>query len=123
MLTSVSYTLTAGSQVELFTTTNHAGVAAINLTGNAFGQAIAGNAGANVINGLAGNDAWPAYGGNDTFVFNTALNAATNLDTVTDFSHADDTFYLDNAIFTQLGANGADERRVLPQRRRGGRRQ
>ena len=47
------------------------------------------------------------YGGSDTFVFNTALNAATNLDTVSDFSHADDTFHLDNAIFTQLGANGA----------------
>jgi serralysin len=44
---------------------------------------------------------------NDFFVFNTALNAATNRDIVTDFSHVDDTFRLENAIFTKLGAAGA----------------
>jgi len=107
VFTSVNHTLTAGSEVELFTTTNTAGNAAINLTGNALAQTIQGNAGANTLNGKAGNDALTGFGGSDVFVFNTALNAATNLDTVSDFSHADDTFNLDNAIFAQLGANGA----------------
>ena len=47
VLTSVNYTLTAGSEVELFTTTNTAGNGAINLTGNALAQTIPGNAGSN----------------------------------------------------------------------------
>jgi Ca2+-binding RTX toxin-like protein len=41
--------------------------------------------------------------GNDSFVFNTPLGAG-NRDTITDFSHVDDTFQLENAIFTRLGA-------------------
>ena len=41
---------------------------------------------------------------NDLFFFNTALNAATNVDTVTDFSVANDTFRLENAIFAGLAA-------------------
>jgi Ca2+-binding RTX toxin-like protein len=37
-------------------------------------------------------------------VFNTALNASTNRDVITDFNHVADTFRLENAIFTKLGA-------------------
>jgi Ca2+-binding RTX toxin-like protein len=67
-----------------------------NLIGSNFGDVLAGNAGANVLTGGAGADG---------FVFNTALNAATNVDTITDFSLADgDTILLDDAIFTGLGA-------------------
>ena len=45
------------------------------------------------------------YLGNDAFVFNTALNAANNLDTVTDFNHAaDDLSRQRNPA--QLGVNG-----------------
>ena len=40
--------------------------------------------------------------GNDRFVFNTALNAATNRDTITDFSPGSDKLLLDDAVFTQL---------------------
>src|SRR4051812_15804989 len=41
------------------------------------------------------------------FVFNTALSAITNRDIVTDFSHVDDTFRLENTgVFTKLTALG-----------------
>jgi subtilisin-like proprotein convertase family protein len=103
---SASYVLTAGQEVEVFTTTNTAGLGAINLTGNAFNQTMHGNGGANVLNGGAGNDVISGFGGADIFVFNTALNAATNHDTITDFNVAADTIHLENAIFTLLTATG-----------------
>ena len=102
--TSVSYTLKAGQEIELFATTNHAGLTAINLTGNALNQTIAGNAGNNILNGGAGNDTLSGLGGNDSFLFNTVLNAATNVDTVADFAVVNDTVLLENAVFTGLAA-------------------
>jgi serralysin len=104
VLTSVSYTLTAGAEIENFNPTSFTGTTAINLTGNTFAQTIIGNAGANVINGAGGNDTLEGLGGNDTFVFNTALNAATNVDTILDFAHGADQIELDHAIFTALAA-------------------
>jgi Ca2+-binding RTX toxin-like protein len=103
----VSYVLGAGQQIEILTTTNTAGLGAINLTGNAFSQTMHGNGGANVLNGGAGNDVISGFGGSDIFVFNTALNAATNHDTITDFNVAADTIHLENAVFTALAATGA----------------
>jgi Ca2+-binding RTX toxin-like protein len=44
--------------------------------------------------------------GNDSFRFATTLNAATNVDQITDFIVADDTIVLDNAVFTALTATG-----------------
>ena len=41
--------------------------------------------------------------GQDTFAFDTAY-ASGNVDTITDFYAADDALYLDNAVFTKLGA-------------------
>src|SRR5262249_21705572 len=46
VLTSVSYALQAGSEIESLVTNNAALTTAINLTGNAFAQTITGNAGA-----------------------------------------------------------------------------
>ena len=63
--------------------------------------------------GGAGNDDLTGGANNDFFVFNTALNAATNRDTVRDFSHVDDTFRLENAIFTKLGG-GAGAHQMNP---------
>ena len=106
--TSVNYVLAAGVEVETFTTTNGAGTGALNLTGNAFAQSITGNAGVNFIDGKDGNDVLAGGQGSDTFVFTTALNATTNLDTISDFgttiSTNDDQFQLATAIFTTLGA-------------------
>jgi Ca2+-binding RTX toxin-like protein len=101
---SVSFTLTAGADVELLRTNNDAGVAAINLTGNGAGNEVRGNNGANLVNGGDGNDVLTGLGGQDFFEFNTALNATTNVDTVTDFSVADDTIRLQNGVFTGLTA-------------------
>jgi RTX calcium-binding nonapeptide repeat (4 copies) len=104
VLASVNYALGAGQEIEVFTTTNTAGLGAINLTGNAFSQTMQGNGGANVLNGGAGNDVISGFGGADIFVFNTALNSATNHDTITDFNVAADTIHLENAVFTLLAA-------------------
>lgn len=75
VLTSVSYALTAGAQVELFTTTSAVGTGSINLTGNAFAQRIVGNAGANVINGGGGADLMQGLGGNDTYYVDNARDS------------------------------------------------
>src|SRR5262245_21554511 len=98
--TSVSSTLTAGADVESLRTTNDDGTAAINLTGNSTGNLVRGNNGNNVINGGDGNDELTGRGGQDAFLFNTALNAATNVDVITDFVVADDTIQLDQDIFS-----------------------
>jgi Ca2+-binding RTX toxin-like protein len=98
--TSVSWVLTGGADVETLTTTNHDGVAAINLTGNSSGNVVIGNNGSNVINGGDGNDELTGRGGQDSFLFNTALNAATNVDVITDFNVTDDTILLDQDIFS-----------------------
>jgi Ca2+-binding RTX toxin-like protein len=97
---TVSYTLTAGADVELLRTDADAGAAPINLTGNANGNVVRGNAGANVINGGDGNDELTGLGGEDLFVFDTPLDAMFNVDIITDFNVADDTIRLDATIFS-----------------------
>jgi serralysin len=98
--TTVSYTLTAGADVELLRTDTDAGAAPINLSGNANGNVVRGNAGANVINGGDGNDELTGLGGADLFLFNTPLDAMFNVDVITDFNVADDTIRLDATIFS-----------------------
>ncbi len=75
------------------------------LLGNSVANLINGGAGNDIIRGYAGNDTFIGGAGNDTFVFNTALNAVSNVDTITDFSVPADTMQLDNLVFTSL-ANG-----------------
>jgi Ca2+-binding RTX toxin-like protein len=86
-----------------------------NLTGSTFNDYLSGSSAANAINGGAGNDVIRGYAGNDmltggagidTFVYNTTLNASTNVDTITDYSAAADTIQIDNAVFTALTATG-----------------
>ena len=67
---------------------------------------VVGGAGNNVLNGMGGNDTLTGGAGQDTFAFSTALNATTNVDTITDFVVADDTISLENAIFTKLTTTG-----------------
>ncbi|MDQ0323620.1 Ca2+-binding RTX toxin-like protein [Pararhizobium capsulatum DSM 1112] len=99
------------------------GAVAINATGNASSNVITGNTGANILNGAAGNDTINGGGGNDyiyggagndkltggagndNFVFNTAISAATNVDTILDFNVIQDTIRLDNAVMPGLGSS------------------
>ena len=98
------------------------GAGLANGTGNGSANIIVGNVVANVLAGGLGNDILSGGGGNDKliggpgidtltgganldiFVFNTAPNPVTNRDIISDFSHVDDTFQLENAVFTKLGA-------------------
>ena len=76
------------------------------LNGGAGNDGINGGVGDDMLFGEAGNDTLGGAAGKDSFVFNTALNATTNRDSIIDFNHADDTMMLDNAIFAKLGAAG-----------------
>jgi len=59
------------------------------------------------IHGQYGNDALYGGAGDDYFIFDTALNAASNKDNIADFSTADgDLIRLDNDVFTSLGYTG-----------------
>jgi Ca2+-binding RTX toxin-like protein len=98
--TSVSFVLTAGADVETLETTDDNGTVAIDLSGNANGNIVRGNNGNNVIGGGNGRDTLTGLGGQDSFLFDTPLDAAINLDVITDFNVADDTILLDDAIFS-----------------------
>ena len=98
--TSASFVLTAGADVETLETTDDSGIAAIDLTGNASGNIVRGNNGNNVIGGGDGDDELTGLGGQDSFLFDTPLDAAVNLDVITDFNVADDTILLDQTIFS-----------------------
>lgn len=99
---SVSYTLSKGSEIEVLRTANDSGTAAINLTGNEFGQQLVGNRGANKIDGKGGNDMLTGGAGKDTFLFTSSLDAAKNVDTIKDFRPIDDTFSLNHLVFQGL---------------------
>jgi Ca2+-binding RTX toxin-like protein len=117
---TVSFVL--GDEVDYLTLT---GAGAIDGTGNALVNVMVGNNGANTLTGLGGNDNLAGLGGNDVlaggtgkdrlnggagqdaFVFDTTPVSVTQTDFITDFSVADDTIWLDDAVFTALGAPGA----------------
>ena len=105
-------TFTLGANVEKLTLT---GSSVINGTGNGAVNVLTGNGVANTLSGLGGNDTLNGSGGkdvltggagNDFFVFNSALNASTNVDTIKDFSSVADTIRLENRIFTKLLTTG-----------------
>ena len=82
------------------------GIGNATLTGNALNNTLTGNSGNNTLNGGSGNDTLTGGSGADTFVFNTALNPTTNRDTITDFSHNDDTIQLSKSVMSALGNLG-----------------
>ena len=102
MLTSVSFAVT-WEPIELLTTNNNAGTAAIDLTGGTYANTIYGNAGNNQLDGKQAADILVGLGGADRFAFTTALGP-DNVDRISDFNVADDTIVLENAVFTGLAA-------------------
>ena len=74
------------------------------LVGNGSANALLGGAGNDTLYGVAGNDTLTGGAGYDNFVFNTAISAATNVDTITDFNVVQDTIRLDNAVMSALGS-------------------
>jgi Ca2+-binding RTX toxin-like protein len=101
VIAAVDYKLGAAVQVEIMQTNGSAGTAAIDLTGNEFGQQIIGNAGANRLEGKGGNDTLSGGSGADTFVFASKLGAG-NVDRIVDFSVPADRMLLSDAFFTAL---------------------
>ena len=99
-----SFVLSTGVEIEVLSTDNHSGTAAINLGGNEFGQNLIGNAGANWLDGGRGNDVLQGLGGADTFAFTTALTTlgAGNVDRILDMTSGLDRIALDDAVFTGL---------------------
>ena len=59
------------------------------LVGDGLANSLFGLGGNDMLNGGAGKDVLVGGLGNDQFVFNTALNASTNVDTITDFNVAE----------------------------------
>ncbi len=113
MSVSLSNTTIFKGDIENLTLT---GSGNLNGSGNDLDNVVTGNTGANRLDGRAGddtlaggfgNDTLVGGAGNDTFVFDTALNPGSNVDRIADFSVTDDTIWLDNAVFTALGAPGA----------------
>jgi len=96
-----SYTLAAGQEIEVLSTSSQSGTGAIDLSGNSLANELYGNAGTNTLNGGAGADYMLGFGGADTFQFTTALGGG-NVDHLADFFAADDTIALGDAVFTGL---------------------
>lgn len=110
MLTSVN-TDTAPNHIELMQFT---GTGDFSGTGNTLNNVLIGGAGNDTLSGGAGSDVLIGGDGNDNltggteadyFVFNVTPNAATNVDTIADFTPAEDFLVFDGAIYTSLSVS------------------
>ncbi|WP_170151408.1 cadherin domain-containing protein [Microvirga subterranea] len=79
------------------------------LRGTSGANVLTGQAGHDTLYGGAGKDVLTGGAGQDVFVFDTRPNSRTNVDTITDFSAADDSIYLDNKYLKKLGSGSASK--------------
>ncbi len=103
---AVQYALLAGQEIETLSTTSSAGTAAIDLTGNGFGQYIYGNDGTNLIDGQGGDDYLLGFGGNDRIFGGAGAD-------IMDGGAGDDLIYVDNAYDRVFESIGAGNDRVI----------
>jgi hypothetical protein len=75
------------------------------LDGGAGGDTLSGGVGNDGLKGSAGHDTLIGGTGLDDFIFRSVVK--DDSDIISDFSAADDTIWLDNAILTAVGADGA----------------
>ena len=112
VLTSVSYSLAPGSEVEMLGTTDRAATTAISLGGNEYANTISGNAGVNVIVGGAGLDTMWGGDGGDVFVWHSITEMGStvdaNSDTVGDFNAAIGDLIVLNLIDADGNAGNGD---------------
>jgi Ca2+-binding RTX toxin-like protein len=102
---SALFSYTLGANLENLTISFGSG----NATGNALNNVLTGATGHNWLNGAAGNDILTGGDQEDAFIFDSVLNATTNVDTITDFAvsgASEDHFRLSHAIFGQIDAGG-----------------
>ena len=97
--TSLANYFLGAANVENLTGTSGSGQ---NLRGNDGDNVITGGGGADILAGGLGADTLIGGLGIDAFLFDTALGGG-NVDTIAGFVSGTDRFFLENAIFTQLG--------------------
>ena len=102
----ISWTL--GTNLENLTLKSNS---AINGTGNNLNNTITGNNGKNILIGNGGNDKLIGGAGSDTLTGGTGndiflFKSLSGIDTITDYSVANDTIQLENAVFTTLLTTG-----------------
>jgi Ca2+-binding RTX toxin-like protein len=76
------------------------------LTGAAGDDTLRGGLGDDTLEGGAGNDTLNGGGGQDSYLFNSPLDATSNVDLVAGFNVADDEILLSQSVFTAAGAPG-----------------
>lgn len=82
------------------------GIGLDTLAGGAGNDTLNGQDDDDVIDGSSGNDLLTGGAGADTFEYFSALNASTNVDTITDFDALEDVFLLDaDGVFTNLSGS------------------
>jgi Ca2+-binding RTX toxin-like protein len=117
--TSTTYSLAAGSEVEVLETAIPAGTTAIDLVGNEFDNTIIGNDGQNTIvgspdtdgGGYDGLDTMTGFGGGDVFVWSSTAEtgvAGAEADVVTDFNRAAGDLLAFNPIDADGNAGNGD---------------
>ena len=80
-----------------------AGVGSDKISGLAGNDTLTGGAGNDILIGGAGNDTLTGGEGIDLFLFDTAANASTNLDFITDFVSGADKLQFSKKVFAGLG--------------------
>ena len=89
--TASTYSLAAGSEVEILETTDATAMTVLDLVGNEFNNTITGNAASNTIVGYMGQDFMTGGGGADVFVWTATAEsgvAGAEADVILDFNHA-----------------------------------